>query len=527
MKRTIIAAAVLAAATGSAFASPSNPYIFNATIVGERVGIEGWVALFGCVQVSSTAGAVVNNSQSVNTYSSLDPQAQNYVKGAVTTTYNNRATSVVGTGTNSTYDNKSFVTADQSTHAHTSTESNTVNSTTTKSSASNYAFANTVSASESSQAHRTSDSGWASNSASASDKSKTHTDAYASNHAHSDYSNGQKSQGASGSVSAGISTSSGGNFGNGYASVTLSGSENTQAAYDKSHKDGSATTASHGSSSHDTSSSTKSADANKAAYADATQSWSATAADSGSGSKSKNSTNTYAHSDSETHSKASASSSSYAKASQASHAWGYSVNDTLTTTDVKTTGSVTQYYDTRVAGTLTATTGAGAASGVSGNLGINIAEGIDNAQSNDTSLASVDVGNVFGNAQIFNKQSSAGSAKINNFNLNASIGDNSLQNVSGNVGVNVASGIGNVQNNSLAGAVTTTSPGAAKTTAMVATDENSQSASMSVKGQFQGTATLGAGALAGATGNIGVNIAGGAGNLQHNGLAIAALNSGH
>jgi hypothetical protein len=203
------------------------------------------------------------------------------------------------------------------------------------------------------------------------------------------------------------------------------------------------------------------------------------------------------------------------------------VNDTLTTTDVKTTGSVTQYYDTRVAGTLTATTGAGAASGVSGNLGINIAEGIDNAQSNDTSLASVDVGNVFGNAQIFNKQSSAGSAKINNFNLNASIGDNSLQNVSGNVGVNVASGIGNVQNNSLAGAVTTTSPGAAKTTAMVATDENSQSASMSVKGQFQGTATLGAGALAGATGNIGVNIAGGAGNLQHNGLAIAALNSGH
>jgi hypothetical protein len=203
------------------------------------------------------------------------------------------------------------------------------------------------------------------------------------------------------------------------------------------------------------------------------------------------------------------------------------VNDTLTTTDEKTTGHITQVYDTRVAGTLNATTGTGAASGVSGNLGINIAEGIDNAQSNDTSLASVDVGNVFGNAQIFNTQSTSGKAKINNFNLNASIGDNSLQGVSGNVGVNVASGIGNGQNNSLAGAVTTTSPGAAKTTAMVATDENSQSATMSVKGQFQGTAMLGAGALANSTGNIGVNIAGGAGNLQHNGLAIAALNSGH
>jgi len=143
------------------------------------------------------------------------------------------------------------------------------------------------------------------------------------------------------------------------------------------------------------------------------------------------------------------------------------------------------------------------------------------------SLASVDIGNVFGNAQIFNNQTSSGMAKINNFNLNASIGDGSLSGVTGNVGVNVASGIGNVQNNSLAGAVTTTTPGNALTTAMVATDDNSQSASMAVKGQFQGTAMLGANALANASGNIGVNIAGGAGNLQHNGLAIAALNSGH
>jgi hypothetical protein len=62
---------------------------------------------------------------------------------------------------------------------------------------------------------------------------------------------------------------------------------------------------------------------------------------------------------------------------------------------------------------------------------------------------------------------------------------------------------------------------------MVATDDNAQSASLAVQGQFQGTAMLGANTLAGASGNIGVNIAGGAGNLQHNGLAIAALNSGH
>jgi hypothetical protein len=204
----------------------------------------------------------------------------------------------------------------------------------------------------------------------------------------------------------------------------------------------------------------------------------------------------------------------------------FGVDASLATNSTTTTGTVTQYYNSQAAGTLNATTGNNAASGVSGNLGINIAEGISNAQSNDVSLASVDIGNVFGNAQVFNTQASSGSAQINNFNLNASIGDGSLSGVTGNVGVNVASGIGNVQNNSLAGAVTTTKPGNALTTAMIATDDNSQTAGMTVVGQFQGTAMLGANSLAGASGNIGVNIAGGAGNLQHNGLAIAALNSG-
>ena len=526
MKRTIIAAAVFAAATGSAFASPQNPYLFNTTMVGQQVGIEGWVTLFGCVDVSSTAGAVVNNTQGTSVHASLDPQAQSYVKGAVTTTYNNSSTSVVGTGTNSTYDNKSFAASQDSSQSHVTSSTNASNSTTTKTSSSNYAYGNTASAGEASQAHSANDSGWASNSASASDRSKTHNDASASNSAHSNYSNGSQSQAAAGTASAGIATSSSGNLFNGNAGVTVSGSESTASNYNKGHNDGSASNSAHASNSTDTSNSTNSADANHASYADASQSWAATASNSGSGNKSNGSTSTYAHNDSSTRVTGSASSSSSSKSSQASHQWGYSVNDTLATTDVKTTGSVTQVYDTRVAGTLNATTGAGAGWGVSGNLGINIAEGIDNAQSNDTSLASVDIGNVFGNAQVFNVQSSSGSAKINNFNLNASIGDNSLQNVSGNVGVNVASGIGNAQNNSLAGAVTTT-PGYAATTAMVATDNNSQDASLAVKGQFQGTAMLGAGALAGSTGNIGVNIAGGAGNLQHNGLAIAALNNGH
>lgn len=99
MKRTLIAAAVLAAVSGSALASPKDPYIFNATIVGERVGIEGWVTLFGCVDVSSTAGAVVNNNQTVTSNNiRMSPNPSNYTSGSVTTRFNNSYTSVKGGG---------------------------------------------------------------------------------------------------------------------------------------------------------------------------------------------------------------------------------------------------------------------------------------------------------------------------------------------------------------------------------------------------------------------------------------------
>ena len=51
MKRTLIAAAVLVAASGSAFAAPQKAYLFNATLVGEAIGVEGLVGLYptaGC-----------------------------------------------------------------------------------------------------------------------------------------------------------------------------------------------------------------------------------------------------------------------------------------------------------------------------------------------------------------------------------------------------------------------------------------------------------------------------------------------
>ncbi|MFL9960366.1 hypothetical protein PQR02_04340 [Paraburkholderia sediminicola] len=462
MKRTLIAAAVLVAASGSALAAPQNAYLFNSMLVGDAIGVEGMVGLYGCVHVSSTAGAVVNNNQSVSVNASLVAAAQNYMSGSVATTYNNRAISVKGSGA-------AFAVLTQS-HSSMNSSSQGFQA------PGGYAYGN-QSASVAGGGYETS----------------------------------QQAAGIAGGFiltrsNSGGHISAGGSIGGGY---------NYQA-----HN-----TPSHGSGSFSAGGGLR-ADYNQSSYANMSGVAGGIEATEASG---QGRVWGFRANEGSGFAALGEHSSGYtATRSSSTDVYGaaFGIDASLATTDVRTTGTVTQYYNNQAAGTLNATTGNNAASGVSGNLGINIAEGISNAQSNDVSLASVDIGNVFGNAQVFNTQASSGTAQINNFNLNASIGDGSLSGVTGNVGVNVASGIGNVQNNSLAGAVTTTKPGKAMTTAMVATDDNSQTAAMTVVGQFQGTAMLGANSLAGASGNIGVNIAGGAGNLQHNGLAIAALNSG-
>ena len=463
MKRTLIAAAVLVAASGSAFAAPQKAYLFNATLIGEAVGVEGLVGLYGCVHVSSTAGAVINNSQTVNVNATLNPQAQSYTTGRVTTSYDNNTSSIKGGGS-------VFAVTSQS-HSQSAVGAQGYQA------SGGYVYGS-QSASVAGGGYQTSQQ------AAGIAGGFTHT-----------------SQNAGGHIAAGGSI--GGNYN--YAAIntpfigggTFHAAGGLQAGYNESNY------------------------ANTSGLAGGFEATEASGQGKAWGYKASEGSGFAAVGEQSSGYQTSRTSSTDA------YAAAFAVDASLNTTDVTTKGSVTQHTNTQVAGTLTATTGTNAANGVSGNLGINIAEGISNAQSNDVSLASVDIGNVFGNAQIFNAQSTGGTAKINNFNLNASIGDGSLSGVTGNVGVNVASGIGNVQNNSLAGAVTTTKPGNALTTAMVATDDNSQTAGMTVTGQFQGTAMLGANSLANASGNIGVNIAGGAGNLQHNGLAIAALNSGH
>ena len=94
MKRTLIAVAVLSSmAGGTAYAEgctagcdPAD--LYTSTNVYTDVGQLGLVFTAGRVNVSNSAGAVVNNTQSATLSGvSLNPPPQSYVSGAVTTTY--------------------------------------------------------------------------------------------------------------------------------------------------------------------------------------------------------------------------------------------------------------------------------------------------------------------------------------------------------------------------------------------------------------------------------------------------------
>ncbi|WP_433703871.1 cell wall anchor protein [Paraburkholderia sacchari] len=527
MKRTLIAAAVLATAASSAFAGPKTAYLFNVTGVSDVVDIDGFVRMSGRVHVSSTAGAVINNTQNTGG-GTLLPQLQSYDYGNVTTTYNNTNFSVNGTGRNSAYRTTFNAEQEGSMSSSSSSRTHDVNASTTKTSSSGYSFDKNRSASIDASVSVRTDSGSTSDTKVSNKVSDTGGASFSDTSSNVGSNTSKNSQSAKGNLSLSASWTHTGNRRNGSASLTLNGSESTSGMRSSSHDDNNTVKDAKTWSFDNTFNSDKSTSTKKTGYADASLRASVATRESGSGDRSSHSKTTYAHTFSESSSSKSQDSYSSFEATEARNTWGYDVHDTLNVVDEKTTGSLTHHTDTRKAATLDATTGDGAATGVTGNLGVNIAEGINNAQSNDVALASVDVGNVFGNAQIFNNQASAGKANVKNFNLNASVGDGSLASVSGNVGVNVASGIGNAQNNSLAGSVTTAkNAGSAQTTAMVATDNNVQNAGMTATGQFQGTASLGAHTLTGASGNIGVNIAGGIGNLQHNGMAIAAMSNGH
>ncbi|ODP30673.1 hypothetical protein [Pandoraea sp. ISTKB] len=201
--------------------------------------------------------------------------------------------------------------------------------------------------------------------------------------------------------------------------------------------------------------------------------------------------------------------------------WGFSNTYTKATTWQK--GALTLHVNTATYQTMGATLGNGALGNANGNVGVNVAAGADNAQANNVAIASLNAQPVYASAQVFSNQSSQGSAKISQFMVNASVGDGALAGATGNVGVNVASGVGNVQGNNLSAAVSQGASGWYKGGAANSTVQTDQVAGMKASGDFVANASLGNGAMQWASGNVGVNVAAGIGNVQANSLAISAI----
>lgn len=458
MKRTLIAAAVLSTmAVGTAYAEERDcaagcdpAALFTATNIHTDIGEFGFIRLRGHVDVNSSSGATVNNTQSVNLGGTrLEPPPQSYTSGTVTTTINTEKQWANASGSGSGWGTSSSVHA--SDWARGETEASSSNWSKGASFVAGGGFAK----------------------------------GYQSSYAGYNYLNTHHA--ADGFIAASFIAGLGGGpcviFGGFAAGFTAE--LNTHAS-----------------------------DSFGGAFAKQSSGYGAAWGG-------------YAASGYRTHNETESESGyRYSSSYDAhSHAYGWSSSASEDAGYIAVNGTITEHIDTRTPTNLVASMGDGALSGATGNIGVNIAAGANNAQSNDAALAHMDVGPVFGNAQIFSAQSSSGHGTIGDFNLVAAIGDGALADATGNVGVNIASGLGNVQNNSLAVSATTDSSTKkhGQGGEVIASDQNCQTADAKVNGTFMGTASIGAGALAGASGNIGVNIAVGGGNLQHNGLAIASV----
>jgi hypothetical protein len=126
-------------------------------------------------------------------------------------------------------------------------------------------------------------------------------------------------------------------------------------------------------------------------------------------------------------------------------------------------------------------------------------------------------------AMVFSTQGTGGNwAETSEYDTNyiAELEGNALQNVQGNVGLNIAAGVGNGQTNGMAAAI---ADGAVLAKATSDSEQGTLFNTLdSDCGDLDLVAHIGGSALQNASGNIGVNVASGVGNLQHNGLAIAS-----
>jgi hypothetical protein len=162
--------------------------------------------------------------------------------------------------------------------------------------------------------------------------------------------------------------------------------------------------------------------------------------------------------------------------------------------------------------------------GATGNISINIASGAANAQGNEGAVSALgDASQVFASAQTFSTQTSAVNFNLGLATENVARLDHSLSSVKGNVGVNIASGAANLQSNQLAA----TSAKDGDMVAAKATGSNDQLISNNFSLDITDSAMVNKASISDSlrhsTGNMSINVASGAGNLQHNSMSIAAV----
>ena len=165
-----------------------------------------------------------------------------------------------------------------------------------------------------------------------------------------------------------------------------------------------------------------------------------------------------------------------------------------------------------------------AANGTGGNIGINLTAGAGNLQGNSAAIVSSDAYDVFASASTYSEQ-----VTMSNFSFSLDKSENdahmqaALKGATGNIGINLSAGAGNTQSNQLA----MIDAAGTKVVRAQTSIEQSSAANMSTnRSEWRGTdsantASIFSDAVKNSMGNIGLNVAAGAGNAQANALAVA------
>ncbi len=218
------------------------------------------------------------------------------------------------------------------------------------------------------------------------------------------------------------------------------------------------------------------------------------------------------------------------------------VGSTTTATATIAGNQATTFYWPSIAvdrmGAMTASLSDKVLQNATGNVGVNVASGLQNVQANNTALAQgwgtgngdMDADNTGGpaTAMITGTQSSGpySFTADRGATNSASVANHVLQNASGNIGANVAAGLQNMQSNDLAYAFNQAGSNAVAVSQVSQVSMGAIAADTPVSFCYThlptiNTASVSNHVMQNATGNVGLNVAAGAANMQRNTLTIA------